>query len=151
VYDPFIKDEDIRQAGHTPATLDDLCRSCDVISLHAKVTPDNYHMFGKEQLAMMKPDAVLVNTARAELLDMDALYEALADKKIGGAALDVYEKEPLGKSSRYLPLENLTLTPHIGGASLATVKRAVQFALSDLKAYTEGKETRFCLNPEALK
>lgn len=151
VYDPFIPGEVIREAGYQCATLEELCRECDVISLHAKVTKDNYHMFGKEQIAMMKPDAVLINTARAELLDMDALYEALKERRIGGAALDVYEKEPIGKDSRYLELDNLTITPHIGGASLATIKRAVQMAISDINAYEHGEETRFCLNPEALK
>jgi len=151
VYDPFVSDDDIQNAGYTPVSLDELFAKADVVTLHAKVTPENVHMVGAREIGMMKPSAILVNTARAELIDMDALYDALVEKRIGGACLDVFEKEPIGKSSRYLPLENLTVTPHIGGASQATVRRAISRALIDLKDYIEGREPKYCLNPEVLK
>lgn len=151
VYDPYIPDETIRESGYIPVSLEELCRTSDVVTIHAKVMENNHGLIGREQIGWMKPDAVLVNTARAELLDMDALYEALVEKRIGGAALDVFEKEPLKKDSRYLPLENLTITPHIGGASQATIRCALERAIGDLARFHKGEPVQFCLNPEVLK
>lgn len=142
VFDPFVPREAIEESGYTFADVDGICETCNLITVHARVTPENIHMIGEKQLALMNSDTVLINTARAELIDMDALYEALKKHKIGGAALDVFEKEPLSKGSRYMELDNLTMTPHIGGASLATIKRAVNMAIADLAAFDNEKQKK---------
>ncbi|MCB6203319.1 2-hydroxyacid dehydrogenase [Extibacter muris] len=151
VYDPFVPKKVIESKGYEYAEIDEICRKCNVITLHARVTEENVHMIGKKQIDAMTKETLLINTARAPLVDMDALYEALEAGRIGGAALDVFDDEPLKKDSRYYKLDNLTMTPHIGGASLATIKRAVNMAISDLAAYDQGKETKYCLNKEVIK
>ncbi len=150
VFDPYVKDEAVREAGCIPMSLNGLCAGSDVVTVHAKVTEANHNMVGSEQIHMMKEDALLVNTARSELVDMDALYDALVHERIGGAALDVFEHEPLKKDSRYLPLENVTITPHIGGASQITIRCAIERAIGDLARFHRNEELKYCLNPEVL-
>lgn len=149
-YDPFIPTHLIEQTGAKAVSLDELLSESDIVSLHAKVSAENHQMIGQRELELMKPYALLVNTARSELVDMDALYVALSENRIGGAALDVFEVEPLPSENRYRHLDNVTLTPHIGGASLATVNRAVKLAIGALKDWTDGETPAYCMNPEVL-
>ena len=112
-YDPYVSDELFRRHGvERMATLADLLRRSDHISIHAPLTPETRHMFSREQFAMMKPSAILVNTARGSIVDQDALVEALREGRIAGAGLDVFEVEPLPGDSPLLTMENVALTPH---------------------------------------
>ena len=88
----------------------------------------------------MKPTAYLINTARAGLVDTHALTEALQDHAIGGAAVDVYDEEPLAADHPYLKLSNITLTSHLAGTSCDTMMTSVEIGLEDLKRYLTGKE-----------
>ncbi len=97
--------------------LPTLLRESDVVSLHARLTADNARMIGAAQLAMMKPTAVLVNTARSGLIDEAALVEALRQRQIMGAALDVFDVEPLSADHPLLQLDNVTITPHLAGST----------------------------------
>jgi glyoxylate reductase len=96
----------------------------------------------------MKPGACLVNTSRGEVVDESALVEALASGRLGGAALDVFEQEPLAPDSPLLGLEGLVLTPHIGSASLATRKRMAELSVENLLAGLAGRRMPQCANPE---
>jgi D-3-phosphoglycerate dehydrogenase len=114
-YDPFFRGDP------QPATLVDLptlLRESDVISVHARLTEENYHLIGRNELALMKPSAVLVNTARSGLIDEPALIEALQQRRIMGAALDVFDTEPLPPGHPLLQLDNVTVTPHLAGSSI---------------------------------
>jgi lactate dehydrogenase-like 2-hydroxyacid dehydrogenase len=111
-------DEDERSATEF-ADLPELLRRSDVVSLHCPLTPETRHLIDREALRLMKPTALLVNTARGPVVDTDALVEALASGEIGGAALDVFEDEP-NVDPRLLALEQVVLTPHLGSAADAT-------------------------------
>lgn len=117
VYDPFIKPEMIRDYPVKLVDKQTLFQNSDFVTIHARYTEATRHIVGREEIAMMKPNAVLVNTARAGLVDYDALAEALKAHKIAGAALDVFEEEPLERTSPFFQLDNVTLTPHIAGAT----------------------------------
>jgi D-3-phosphoglycerate dehydrogenase len=114
-FDPYCKSDP------APAALVDLptlLRSSDVISIHARLTPESHHLIGRDELAMMKPNAVLVNTARSGLVDEEALVDALREKRIMGAALDVFDVEPLPPDHPLIGLENATICPHIAGSTI---------------------------------
>ncbi|HET9912198.1 MAG TPA: D-glycerate dehydrogenase [Anaerolineales bacterium] len=104
----------------TPVDFETLLEESDFISLHTPLTPDTHHLIDSEALSKMKPNAVLVNTARGPVVDPDALYEALKERRIFGAGLDVTEPEPLPLDSPLLTLDNIVITPHIASASKAT-------------------------------
>ncbi len=100
---------------------------------------------------MMKPTAILINTARAGLIDEGALYEALANRKIGGAALDVHAFEPLEENSRWLELDNVTLTTHIAGTTAEALSNSPYILTRDINKLLAGEKPRFLLNPEVLE
>jgi D-3-phosphoglycerate dehydrogenase / 2-oxoglutarate reductase len=104
----------------SPATLTDLptlLKESDVLSLHARLTAETQHLIGAKELALMKPTAILVNTARSGLVDEAALIQALSQRRIMGAALDVFDVEPLPSGHPFLRLDNVTLTPHLAGST----------------------------------
>ena len=113
-FDPYFKDDP------TPAVLRDLptlLRESDVVSLHARLTAETQHLIGAKELAVMKPSAILVNTARSGLVNEAALLQALRERRIMGAALDVFDIEPLPAEHPFLRLDNVTLTPHLAGST----------------------------------
>jgi D-3-phosphoglycerate dehydrogenase len=123
-YDPYPINKDfIKETGMVVTDLDTLVESSDFITCHAPSTPDTKHMFNAQRLARMKPTAYLINTSRGEIIDENALYEALKNNKIAGAALDVYEVEP-PTNKMLTSLPNLVCTPHIG----AQTKEAQELA-----------------------
>lgn len=121
----------------TRLPLDELLRTADVISLHTPLTPETHHLIDKERLAIMKSDAILINTARGPIVDEQALAEALESNLIGGAALDVYEFEPT-INSRLLSLRNTVLVPHIGTATVDTRNEMSRFASRNVIRFFEG-------------
>ena len=116
IYDPFVSenDPDLVKYGCKKVELAELLSTSDIISLHARSSGDK-PLLGAEELALLKPSAYLINTARSYLIDYDALYEVLAAGKIRGAALDVFESEPIKADHKMLTLDNVTLTNHRGG------------------------------------
>lgn len=112
-FDPYIGDEVFTQHGVERApSLETLLREADHVSIHAPLTPETHHLFGREQFAMMKPTAILVNTARGPIVEEAALVEALREGRIAGAGLDVFEREPLTADSPLYAFDNVALTPH---------------------------------------
>ena len=116
-YDPQPDTEFANRHNVKLVDLDSLLGICDIVSIHAPKANTTHHLINREKLALMKPNAVLINTSRGGLVDEGALVEALQEKKIAGAALDVFEKEPLMKDSPLLALDNVVLTPHLAGLS----------------------------------
>jgi len=123
-YDPFVDAKTLQGAQVSPVALDTLLGQSDIVSLHARLTPQNTGMMGEKQFRMMKASAHLINTARGGLVDHRALYRALKDGWIAGAALDIYDTEPIDIHHPLLTLGNVTCTPHIAGSSRETAIRS---------------------------
>ncbi|MEN6438665.1 MAG: 2-hydroxyacid dehydrogenase [Syntrophobacter sp.] len=151
VYDPFLPEEAITGYGAVKVTKEELFKQADFVSIHARLTEDTRGLIGREVLSLMKPTAILVNTARAGLIDDDALYEALKEKRIGGAALDVHTSEPLGENSRWLELDNITLTTHIAGTTAEALSNSPYLLVRDVNKLLAGGSPQFILNPEVLE
>jgi len=130
------EDESAYKAAFLP--LDDLLQTSDIISIHASLTPQTYHLISREKLSLMKKDAILVNLARGPIVDEEALVEALEKRQIWGAGLDVYEKEP-EITSRLFTLDNIVLLPHIGSATYETRLKMAMIAARNLVQGLSGK------------
>ena len=133
-YDPYIQQWP-DDGSVTPVGWEELFRTADIISLHCKLTDDTRGIVDAAALGLMKPTAVLVNTARGALVDEDALCRALADHRIACAALDVQIHEPMEHDSPFLQLDNIILTPHIGGASRDIIAQQTRILLEDIDAF----------------
>jgi len=146
-YDPSEKksDPDLRA---TSVDFETLLEQSDFISLHTPLTPDTRHLIDSEALAKMKPNAVLVNTARGPIVDPEALYEALKEHRIFGAGLDVTDPEPLPLDSPLLTLENIVIAPHIASASTASRSKMSWMAAQNLIAGLKGERLPNCVNPK---
>jgi|Deesub1362A_J573_1020465.scaffolds.fasta_scaffold01130_3 D-3-phosphoglycerate dehydrogenase len=121
-YDPYVDEETMKAMNVKKVELDELLSTADVVSVHVPLTQETHHMIGRRELEMMKPTAVLINTARGKVVDEDALVEALEQGRIFGAGLDVYYEEP-PTNRRLLNLPNVVLTPHIGGMTKEANRR----------------------------
>jgi D-3-phosphoglycerate dehydrogenase len=153
VFDPYVTAETLDKDECVKTELNLLLRTSDFISIHAKLTPETTHLLNEERLAMMKPSAVIINTARGEIIDEKALYEALKEKRIASAALDVFEEDPIKPDNPLLKLENVTLTPHTAGRSPEVEKRGYQQVAEATAKYLRGEEIRRAqiANPKALE
>lgn len=134
--------------GVAPRSLDALLAESDFVSVHVALTPATRGLLGAREIAMLRPHAMLVNTARAGVVDEDALVAALRAGRLAGAALDVFACEPLPRDSALLTLENVVLTPHIGSASVATRARMAALAIENVRAGLAGIPLPHCANPE---
>lgn len=150
-FDPFVPAERMEAFGVKSVSFDQLLSQSDVVSVHARLTPETKHLFNLDTFRKMKPSALFVNTARGGLVNYDDLYIALRDKLIACAALDVFAEEPIDMSSPLLQLDNVTLTPHIAGASKDTVHYGLKVLSNDLMRYFAGEPVEHCMNPEVLK
>lgn len=139
VADPYVQlSAEDRNAGVELVGLDDLLARADVVTLHPRVTDETRGMINARTLAQMKPGALLVNTARGPLADYDALYDALVSGQLGGAMLETFAVEPVPADWPLLQLPNVTLTPHIAGASVRTVRHAAEQAAEEVRRYLAG-------------
>ncbi len=138
-YDPYIPKEVAERLGvELVDDINELCRRSDVITLHVPLTPKTKHIIGKEQIALMKKNAIIVNCARGGLIDEKALYEALKNKKIRAAALDVFEEEP-PKNNPLLTLDNVIGTPHQGASTEEAQKAAGTIVAEQIKKVLRGE------------
>ncbi|MGL4943258.1 MAG: 2-hydroxyacid dehydrogenase [Thermoguttaceae bacterium] len=136
VYDPFYRGDNPSVAA---VSLETLLTESDVVSLHARYSPETRHMLGAREFAMMKPTAVLVNTARSGLVDERALVDALATRRIMGAALDVFDDEPLPPNSPFLTLDNVTLVPHLAGSTADAFRNTPRLFAANLIRCLQGE------------
>ena len=139
-YDPFVAPELIEKAGAVPSGFEELLRESDIVTLHLPFTPEVRHLMNAETLALMKDGAYLVNTARGGLVDEAALCEALASGKLAGAAIDVYETEPITADNPLFKFENAVFSPHVSALSFETnYNGSLICAESIINVYNGGK------------
>jgi D-3-phosphoglycerate dehydrogenase len=129
-----------KELGATYVAMDELLAESDVLTLHSPGGGTNMHLIDKTAIAKMKPGAVLVNTARGDLVDEDALVEALASGHLSGAGLDVFEPEPLPAGSRLVEFDNVVLTPHSAGSVMDNVEPMAAHGLKNMLRLLQGQE-----------
>jgi D-3-phosphoglycerate dehydrogenase len=120
------------------------------VTLHVMVSDSTQGMISSHEIALMKPTAYFINTARSALTDEMALYEALNQKKIAGAGFDVFDKEPLPIDHPFMSLDNVVLLPHIGGATHEVTTHQTQIIVPDILRLIKGEEPLYVINPEVL-
>lgn len=138
-YDPYVKQETADAYHVQLVDFDTIFKEADIVSNHLPQTPETKGCINSEKFSMMKPTAYFLNTARAEAVDEEALIDVLQNHKIAGAALDVYWQEPLPMDSPLLKLDNLTMMPHLCGASSDVVRNHSEMVTEDIELFTAGK------------
>lgn len=151
VADPVAEADTVARLGYRVVELDELLARSDFVSLHAPLNDETRHLIDARRLRAMKPTAILINTARGGLVDEAALVQALEEKRIAGAALDVFEVEPL-PDSPLRRLERVVLTPHVAGLSAEALRAMTERSVENALAVLGGREPGpgFLLNPEVL-
>ncbi len=141
--DPFIKDYKIDNVKIV--SFEKLLKQSDIISLHCTLTPETANMFSKKQFDAMKDGAYFINTARGEVVDEEALMDALENGKLAGAAIDVTRVEPISCDSRLLKYDNLIITPHIAGSAYDVQATGTQMIIDSLEDWLIGRNPRNCI------
>ena len=150
-YDPYVKPE-VFTAHHTEAVgLNELLRRADILTVHCPDLPETQGLIGPAQVRMLKRGAYVLNLARAAIVDEDALYAALADGHLAGAALDVFRDEPVQSDNRFVKLPNVLASPHLGGATRDVVRHQTELVVDGIEAYLRGEHPRHIVNPEVLE
>ncbi|OPY77933.1 MAG: putative 2-hydroxyacid dehydrogenase [Syntrophorhabdus sp. PtaU1.Bin153] len=144
---PLSREEELN-LGVVYRPLEVLLEQSDFVSLHTPLNDETRHLINEARLRLMKPDAILINTARGPVVDETALVRALKGKWIAGAGLDVFEKEPIGPAHPLLHLDSVVLLPHLGSATMQARSKMAEVAASNLLAVLRGKAPPCWLNPE---
>ena len=142
VHDPYIPESHVTALGGKRVELAELLAESDFVTIHCPLTAETQGMIGKQQLALMKTSAYLINAARGGIVDEDALCRALKQKKVAGAALDVVENEPPVKDHPIFQLENVMLTPHLGAVTYEAAQRGEWGAAEEVIRVLEGKKPK---------
>lgn len=150
-YDPFADPVEVAGDGVELIELDELLSRSAVVSLHARLTHESYHLIDADRLALMRPGAVLVNTARGGLLDYAPLPGLLGSGHLGAVALDVYDVEPPPADWPLMSAPNVVLSPHLAGATTQTAKRAAGIVASEVAHFLGGEDCRFVANRQVLE
>ena len=145
-----LPEEDERELGMTHASFDEVLAQADFVSLHPQLSPQTRHLVGERELRLMKPTAFIVNTSRGPILNETALARVLAEKRIAGAGLDVYEHEPK-VTPELVAMENVVLTPHLGSAALELREAMAHRVVDNIIALIEGRRPEGCINPQVFE
>jgi D-3-phosphoglycerate dehydrogenase len=148
-YDPYISPERITKSGARQVELATLMKESDFVSLHCSATSDTAGLIDTGLIRLMRPTAYLVNTAGWEIVDEKALLDALQQRRIAGAAFDIFQSHPIPPDNPFLKLDNVVLTPHIGGATDGTITRYSRMMVEDIERFLDGKRPVNLVNPEA--
>lgn len=140
-------DTRIRAAGARPATKEDILSTADVVSLHLQLSSETRGFLGRKELGLMKPTAILVNTGRGALVERDALIEALRERRIMGAGLDVFHQEPLAADDPILTLPNVVCSPHNAGQTPEVVRDGLLRAVANVESFLKGAPTNVVVGP----
>ena len=146
-YDPYVSPDRFAAVGARQVDLPTLLRESDYVSINCMLTPETHHLIGEEELALMKPTAYLVNTARGPIVDETALYGALVEGRIAGAGLDVFEDEPLKPTNPLLALPNVVATPHALPRAWESTARTTRMIQDAVLAILDGRLPDTILNP----
>lgn len=139
-YDPYAKEEDAKKLDVKLVSLEELMSTSDIITIHARLLPATENLIDEKEIAVMKPTAYLVNTARAGLVNEEALIHALKDKRIKGAALDVFKEEPLPDDHVLHQLDNVVLTPHMAGNAGDVMLLSVKMMMEEIVRYMKNEK-----------
>lgn len=150
-HDPFVSVETLAAHGISPVGLRELLAESDYVSLHCALTPETRHLIGENELRLMKPTAVLLNTSRGPVIDEAALVRALAERWIAAAALDVLEQEPPAPDNRLLALDNVVLTPHVAGYAYDGVAIRWRISVDTVLALSRGETPTSWVNKSAIE
>lgn len=142
VYDPFLPADHFGSEA-TVAPLDEVLAAADIVTVHVPLFPDTVNLIGARELALMKPSAFFINAGRAAIVNEEALFEALSERRLAGAGFDVFYEEPLPHDSRWFALDNVTMTPHIAGASDDVIAEHSRMAAQAMQAWRAGAEVPF--------
>ncbi len=150
VYTDIARNEEAeKETGAEFMQLDDLLKASDFVTIHTLLNEETHHLIGAREFELMGPDSYLINSSRGPVVDEAALYDALKNETIRGAALDVTEEEPIPDDSPLLELDNIVIVPHIGSASRQTRNKMARMAAANLIAGITGQPLPNCVNPEA--
>jgi len=149
-YDPFVDADEMAEYGAEKVDLDELLETSDIVSVHVPVTEATRGLIGAEEFELMKEGAYFINNARAAIVDSDAMLAALESGSLGGAALDVYDEEPIPDDHPLLDLDNVVTTPHLGGATDSVITRHSRMIKADLEAVLAGDDPAHIANEEVL-
>ena len=149
-FDPYAKADQLAKLSIKSVELDELARSSDFVVMAAKVTKESTGLFSAKYFDLMKPTAYFINTARAALVDYEALLKVLKSGAIAGAALDVYPTEPLPGDSAFRSLSNVVLSPHLAGASRQVVAHHSKMVVDDLLGLRNGEIPNRVANKEVM-
>jgi D-3-phosphoglycerate dehydrogenase len=139
-YDPYVDKTTMKKYDVAKVDLEYLLEHSDFISIHARETQETFHMIGEKEFNKMKPSCYFINTARGSIVDEASLVKTLTDKRIAGAAIDVFEDEPLKSDNPLLKLENVTITPHTAGRSDKVYLRSVRLVTGTVARYLKGEQ-----------
>ena len=140
VYHDVYRREDLEESmGIKYVEFDELLKDSDIVTIHVPLIPSTRHLIGAREFELMKEDAIIVNTSRGPVIDQAALVEALKKGQIGGAALDVFEEEPLPAGDELAKLGNTVLSSHIGSATVETRRKMAEVDAVNVRAFLEGK------------
>ncbi len=152
LYYDAVRNPELEEKLHLEfADLETMLKKSDYVTLHVPLMKQTYHLIGERELSCMKPSAFLINASRGAIIDEKALVAILKEKKIAGAALDVFEKEPINKNHPLLKFSNVIVVPHIGSATVETRTRMVMMAAENLVKVLNGKMPHSLVNHELLK
>lgn len=151
IYDPFVKDKNIKEFGAIPVKFDELVITSDIISIHAPLNKETRYLFGETQFRRMKKTAYIVNTARGGIIDERALYVALKEGWIAGAALDTMDQEPPSPDNPLFELDNIVLTPHTAFYSETSWKNLHLWAIEEAIRVLSGKIPKNIVNKEIIE
>ena len=150
VFDPYVSDDTIQKYQAKKVGLAELMENADFVSLHARMSQETKNLIGEKELSLMKKTAYLINTARAGLINENALFDTLKAKNIAGAALDVFWQEPIAENSPWLELDNVTLTSHIAGTTREALLKSPYLLTEDINRLICDNTPQFIVNPEVL-
>jgi glyoxylate reductase len=150
-HDPHRKPGLEEELGLTYTSLEALLEHSDFVSVHTPLVPDTHHLIDRAALKRMKPTAVLINAARGEIVDTDALVQALQAGWIARAALDVTDPEPIPADHPLVDLPQCIIVPHIGSATVTARNRMAQMAAQNLLAGLQGERLPYCANPQVYE
>ena len=145
-YDPYMPAEKIEADGAKAVDLDTMLRECDMLSIHLPVLESTKGMVNKEWFSKMKPTAYVINTARAAVIDQKDFIEALRNKAIAGAAVDVYWEEPVPANHPLLSMRNVVCTPHMAGLTTDVDNWSGEMMAQEVLAYVKGEERKYIWN-----
>lgn len=149
-YDPNISNETIEQLGAIPMSFVECIKNADIISLNAYLSKDNYHIISKEVISMMKKNVIIINTARGELVDQDAILEGLKSNKIFGYGTDVVENEPIDASHKLLTHPNVIVTPHISAYTYECLEQMGDKCVRDCERVFNGLMPENIINSDCI-